>query len=220
RGDGRRRADRPALLLTAALGAACASGGVLPGEGRADLDARGRRAERVLTERSASDSAARVELALLRRDLELLDSIARERERSYERLRDAAGRVGVRGNATRPDRARAAYAGILASAVGANLALRLDPDPCPGGERLCFRSSYRDEWLAPDKFSHLNAASFLSTTATQLGVRDRDNFLVTCAAAAAFELTQGYASWRDAAAGCAGAGASIAARRAVVRWLR
>ena len=104
----------------------------------------------------------------------------------------------------RPMRRALAYGVVLGGGVGANGAFRLDTDA--GG--------YRDTFWSQDKLFHFAAGYLLASEATVVRVPPRWSVLLTCAAAAGFELTQRYASSRDAIASCGGAAlGAIAWRR-------
>lgn len=89
-----------------------------------------------------------------------------------------------------------AFFGLLGGAVALNAFLPLDRDA--GG--------YHDAWLANDKFVHFAAAGMLTGLATDAGVRPSVAAVGVCVAGAAFEATQGWASEKDVAVNCAGAG--------------
>jgi hypothetical protein len=96
------------------------------------------------------------------------------------------------------------YATGLVLGVAANAIWKLDQDP--GG--------YPDKWLTMDKAVHLNVAHFLTARSMRMGVHPGWAFGLTCAAAIAFEKSQGYVSSKDIAVGCAGSGLAV-----VERWL-
>jgi hypothetical protein len=102
---------------------------------------------------------------------------------------------------TRPERNRlpVLFYGTLAGAATAAAVLHVDPDS--GG--------YRDGWATatdfPDKAVHALAAWALTTIGVDLGARPRNAAIAVCAAGAAFEFAQGYASPYDIAADCIGA---------------
>jgi len=91
--------------------------------------------------------------------------------------------------------AKAAYFGVLATADLGNAWLHIDRDP--GG--------YLDVWNTQDKLAHGAMGAVLSMTAIEAGVRAPWAVAITCAGAAGFEWSQGYASRKDFIAGCAGA---------------
>ena len=91
--------------------------------------------------------------------------------------------------------ANAAYFGILATADLGNAWLHIDRDP--GG--------YLDVWNTQDKLAHGAMGAVLSMAAIDAGVRPPWAVALTCAGAAGFEWSQGYASRKDLIAGCAGA---------------
>jgi hypothetical protein len=87
------------------------------------------------------------------------------------------------------------YGLALGASVGANARFRIDTDA--GG--------YRDTYWSQDKLFHFAAGYLLATQASMLRVPPRWSALLTCAGAAAFELSQRYSSTRDAVASCGGA---------------
>lgn len=139
----------------------------------------------------AQDSAKvlRKGLDSLKHELERLDSLRGRAEHAYRRT-------------YHPGRW---YAAALMAGIGSNYAFRIDPDP--GG--------YKDAWSSSDKIGHFVAGTFLTERAMMLGVRPRDAVLLTCGGAIGYELSQGYASYRDAVASCSGA---VFARG--FRWLQ
>ena len=89
----------------------------------------------------------------------------------------------------------AAYFTLLATADLGNAWLHVDRDP--GG--------YMDTWNTQDKLAHGAMGALLSMSAIDAGVRPAWAVALTCAGAAGFEWSQGYASRKDLIAGCAGA---------------
>jgi len=91
--------------------------------------------------------------------------------------------------------ADAAYLSLLATADLGNAWLHIDRD----------RGGYIDVWNTQDKLAHAAMGAVLSMTAIDAGVRAPWAVALTCAGAAGFEWSQGYASRKDLIAGCAGA---------------
>jgi hypothetical protein len=104
----------------------------------------------------------------------------------------------------RPGRRAVGYGLALAAGVGANAWFRLDTD----------RGGYADSFWREDKLFHFAAGYLLANEAAVLGVRPGWAASLTCAAAVGFELSQRYASGRDAVASCGGAALGV------IAWLR
>lgn len=102
---------------------------------------------------------------------------------------------------TRPHASRLPAVFYGALAVGATVTVLIHFDPDSGG--------YRDGWTTvtdfPDKAVHALAAWAITTVGVDLGARPRTAAIAVCAAGAAYELAQGYASPYDVAADCVGA---------------
>jgi uncharacterized protein YfiM (DUF2279 family) len=137
----------------------------------------------------AEIARARKTLDSLSREIDKLDSLERRTARELQRV----------------FKARWWFGGALATALVANTIWNIDRDP--GG--------YPDTWKTPDKLNHMNQGYFLSTAGMAMGVRPWWAAGLTCAAAAGFEVTQGYISSKDIIAGCAGAAAASGAS-----WVR
>ena len=99
--------------------------------------------------------------------------------------------------------ADAAYFSLLATADLGNAWLHIDRD----------RGGYLDVWNTQDKLAHAAMGAVLSMSAIDAGVRPPWAVALTCAGAAGFEWSQGYASRKDLIAGCAGAAVG-----AGIRW--
>lgn len=95
------------------------------------------------------------------------------------------------------------YALYLGLAVTANAIWKIDRDV--GG--------YEDRWTTYDKLAHFNVAHFLADQAMERRVSPRWAFALTCAAATAFEFSQGWPSWKDATVSCGGAAFAVLNRR-------
>ena len=103
------------------------------------------------------------------------------------------------------------YAGAILLGLAANTVLHIDRDPCTNGQRICFSTSaYHDTFRTPDKREHFSAAYFLTNSASEFGVPKWAAFGLTCGLAGpGFELTQGYVSWKDITADCAGSATAL-----------
>ena len=94
-------------------------------------------------------------------------------------------------------RANLTYLGLLTTADLSNAWLHFDQD----------HGGYVDTWNTQDKLAHAAMGALLAETAIDAGVRPPWAVALTCAGAAGFEWSQGYASRKDLIAGCAGAAA-------------
>ena len=97
------------------------------------------------------------------------------------------------------------YGTLIFVGLAANATLGLDRDPCATGARVCWRGTYPDRWGTSDKIDHASVAYVLTSMAIGLGIRPRLAALLTCAAGAGYEFTQGYVSRKDMTADCASA---------------
>ena len=87
-----------------------------------------------------------------------------------------------------------AFGWILYVGVTSNILFEWDPDT--GG--------YTDTFATMDKQLHVAVGYGLTQAAITAGVRPRDAVIGVTLAAVGWELSQGYASWRDVAAGVGG----------------
>lgn len=99
------------------------------------------------------------------------------------------------------------YSLLFAAGDFANAKLHFDSD----------RGGYKDAWTGIDKVAHGLAGALLTTTAIDLGVKPKWAALITCGGAVGFEFSQGYASGKDAAYGCASAFAMAGLRSLIHR---
>lgn len=164
------------------------------------------------TMRTLDDSLARLQLradSLARKlgaavayiqERERRDSVRRAQVDSLEReaVRVRVYRAQIEGPAIKR------YALTLAAGDLANALLHVDVD----------RGGYRDAWGTPDKWAHFSAGAFLVDHAARMRVPLRWAVPLTCAGAWGWEVSQGWISWKDAGASCAGATVAGA-----LRWL-